>query len=182
MRGRHLVRYYSLRLTHNAGHKLYNMVLSPMQRLDEVLKIMYPPNNEVAKTFNRYQIKDKLEESKGRLKITNEEVTAISNQLSQIIDKLEDDGYIYYDKDVFKKDVELRGDDAMKNYMITFEGELFNLDGGYVTHAEKEKLRKRIQNLKDYLLIVGSCGAAIGTIGLLVWEIYKTFFLECSSL
>ena len=49
-------------------------------------------------------------------------------------------------------------------YYITFDGAKLIKDGGYAKASEKAKYQKKIQNLKDYLVIVGAWMAGIGTL------------------
>ena len=58
-------------------------------------------------------------------------------------------------------------------YYITFDGAKFITNGGYTTAFGKEKYQKRIQNLNNYLLIVGAWIAAFGSLGLLFSEYVK---------
>ena len=153
------------------------MALNPIQRLDEVLKIMQPKKNEAANTYNRREIHDELWKVPN---ITNEDVSETWNQLSQIINKLEKDGYIYHEN-VFR--------DEMKCYMITFEGELFNLYGGYsqelLDKAEKKANDERVatvsrrneQRLVDWTRRL-AYATIIAVLLLVSWELVKHYCLR----
>jgi hypothetical protein len=58
-------------------------------------------------------------------------------------------------------------------YYITFDGAKLIKDGGYTKASEKAKYQKKIQNLKDYLVIVGAWMAGTGSICLLYFEYVK---------
>jgi len=63
--------------------------------------------------------------------------------------------------------------DGVEKYYITFEGVKFIHNGGYVTAYKKETQKTRNQNLKDWLIILGSWMAGIGTILLFLVEFLK---------
>ena len=63
--------------------------------------------------------------------------------------------------------------DEVEKYYITFEGVKFIHNGGYVTAYKKETQKTRNQNLKDWLIILGSWMAGIGTILLFLVEFLK---------
>jgi len=92
------------------------------------------------------------------------------HDLRLIFDKLHKDGYL--DKAYHS----ITGDEQ---FSINFKGKFFSRkEGGYAANAEMEKRRKEIQNLKDWLLIVGSYLAGIGTVLLFVIELLKHFVWE----
>jgi hypothetical protein len=64
-------------------------------------------------------------------------------------------------------------------YQITFNGRFFREDdNGYGGTIGKVRLQKKIQNMKDCLLIFGTILAGVGSIALVSWEIYKEFCLH----
>lgn len=59
------------------------------------------------------------------------------------------------------------------------KGETFlKIDAGYEAIYEKGRNQKKTQNLKDWLLIVAGWIGGLGALSLVVWEIYKYFFLH----
>lgn len=44
--------------------------------------------------------------------------------------------------------------------------------------SKRNKYRDKIQNFKDYFLIIGTWLAGIGAIALVTWEIIKTFCID----
>jgi hypothetical protein len=58
-------------------------------------------------------------------------------------------------------------------YYITVEGEVLKNNGGYERLYKKESTRKFLLSLQQWSIAVGTVLAALGTIGLLVYEIYK---------
>jgi len=96
--------------------------------------------------------------------------THASHDIQLIFDKLHKDGYL----DKYSHFV--TGDPI---YSINFNGKFFSRkEGGYAAKAKTEKRRKRIQNLKDWLLIAGSYLAGIGTVLLFAVELLKHFVWE----
>ncbi len=86
-----------------------------------------------------------------------------------ILEKLERDKYIF----------------KMENntYHITSEGKIFWLKGGYLNSYQQDKfLFERQENDRmmgirnEKILSMGSVGAMIGAIGVLIWEIGKTLY------
>jgi hypothetical protein len=65
---------------------------------------------------------------------------------------------------------------------ITFDGIIFRRAGGYVKAQQRilrqEAIRIAKENnalKREFLIIIGTLGATIGTIGLLIWEIFKFY-------
>lgn len=61
------------------------------------------------------------------------------------------------------------------SFVITFNGDTFHTDGGYINLEKTDASKKRIQNLKDWLLIVGSLGAMTGALALAASEGIKLY-------
>lgn len=59
----------------------------------------------------------------------------------------------------------------------TYNGQMLVLNNDYVKLTETEEGRRKNQNLKDVLIIVGTLVAGLGAITLVIWEMYKTFCL-----
>ena len=162
------------------------MVLSPIQRLDEVLKIMNPPHDHEATTFRRVDIINILKTS---FEFTDKEADEISNQMPQILDKLTKDEYITFDLDKYNRDNEKLNGAAFKYYIITFDGELFNQAGGYrqksIDEAEekvnRERQMKRMES-NAVLLVVWTRRLAFATVIavllLISWELVKHYCLR----
>lgn len=85
-------------------------------------------------------------------------IPVMTSRLDLIIDKLQEDGYVNQNEMfVFKK----------------YNAEFFLQNNGYAGIIETVKRQKRNQSRKDWLLIVGSFLAGIGTLLLFGMEIYK---------
>jgi len=164
----------------------YYMVLSPIQRLDEVLKIMNPPHDHEATTFRRVDITNILKTS---FEFTDKEANEISNQMPQILDKLTKDEYITFDLDRYNRDNEKFGGAAFKYYIITFDGELFNQAGGYrqkfIDEAEEKVNQERQMERMEsnaVLLVVWTRRLAFATVIavllLISWELVKHYCLR----
>ncbi|HMH23098.1 MAG TPA: hypothetical protein VK563_15040 [Puia sp.] len=143
--------------------------LSPIQKLDIVLTAISvdPRFRSARETFDLIR-RPEIELSEIKL----------------ILDKLEKDRFATHDYN----------DDADRNirkkptpiYKISFEGKYFIIEkGGYLKRHQDQNLRRRkieIENsqnqLNQILLVIGAFGAAVGAIGLVVWEVYKYSHLE----
>ena len=103
-----------------------------------------------------------------------------SRDMHIVINQLKKDGYvdaIVYTKQQTQKDgIPLLADTEL--YFVTFSGAKLLHEGGYTTFYEKEVRQKKIQNLKDWLIIFGSWMAGIGTVFLFLVEIIKFFVLK----
>ncbi|OFX30870.1 MAG: hypothetical protein A2X08_13470 [Bacteroidetes bacterium GWA2_32_17] len=60
-----------------------------------------------------------------------------------------------------------------KSIYLTFEGKLFLSNGGYVKERYRMLQSEKMNELNQKVLSYGSIGAAIGTIGLLLFEWLK---------
>jgi hypothetical protein len=58
-------------------------------------------------------------------------------------------------------------------YSITFEGEVFLEQGGYISRSRKETILADLQSVQTWAI-------AVGTLGLLIWEIWKYTHNGCS--
>ena len=110
-------------------------------------------------------------------------------EIDDCLKKLHKDGYLYFmdnKKDNQKPDVAGETYHRGYNYLITFDGKLFLKNvGGYRKQKEiddlkieetKNDLETRRRN--DRRLVVGTFLVAVGAIGLIAWEVYKTFLVE----
>lgn len=68
------------------------------------------------------------------------------------------------------------------NYHASYEGIIFNLEGGYSQKAmDKARERERLETSekktvrRENMLMVGAWLAGIGTLGLLIWQFFQFF-------
>lgn len=65
------------------------------------------------------------------------------------------------------------------HYAITFDGRYFlESTGGYVDKATSNEVAEKIKNNREKMLSTGTVLLAIGTFLLVLWEIYKTYWIE----
>ena len=126
--------------------------------------------SSIIKDFeNRKSLRDITDEDK----IEHEKIISLSKfnlhptHVPLVWDKLERDGYITQIKDRNGVGETLR--------IPTIEGVIFSLKEGYRASHQSAVRNAKIAALHDVILSFGSVGAAIGTIGLLFWEIYKHY-------
>ena len=96
-----------------------------------------------------------------------------SNEVRAVLEKLKSDGFA------------LDTDGDRISYQISIDGRLFKEYGGYRQRKEDDDLKReeiRLKNRQDRLnqklLVIGAFGAAIGALGLVIWEIWKYFHLK----
>lgn len=141
--------------------------LSQFDKIDLVLSLFrsHISIQEVGET--KKTIQDKL--------LNEKHVNIEERLLIEILFKLEKDQYLrsVSDGHIRRNEIDYYADP--KIYTLTFEGELFLLSGSYNGGLKRNKIIETInakkQNLKsrnDYLLVVGSWLAGIGTIGLVL--------------
>jgi len=144
--------------------------LQTLYILDECLKVFISTENR-QRAFNIIQLQDEfLNRNPKLLKGWSKDLT------QEVIVKLIKDEFVRIDTDVYKNPPIFKGD--TEYFMITIEGIIFLEHKGYVKLFEKEKHQKKIQNLKDWLLIFGATLAGIGAVALVIWEIYKKYCLK----
>jgi hypothetical protein len=148
--------------------------ISPIQKLDTVLKIIavkYPTG--VGEQYFYKTLRSVFDEVKKL--IPNAELS----ELVMILNKLIKDEYAEMMKETAFGTI-----DEKEYYSITFEGKLFLQQGGYqIKEIEDKNNRMRMdelekrQNQNEQRLIklnrwvaIGSVGAAVGSIGILIWE------------
>ena len=104
------------------------------------------------------------------LKVEGEDFTA---ELYFILQKLVEDGY------VIEQNIP---QSTWPFFALTFNGAYFIRNkGGYITLYEMEIHRKKIQSLKDWMLICGTWLAGFGAVALVFWEMYiKGIFGQCN--
>ena len=96
-----------------------------------------------------------------------------------VIDKLVKDGHVISNE----KQVGFSGQPIM--YSISFEGKLFSKSGGYTQKEINENLAKEelrndlaLRKRNDHRLVLGTYLVAVAGLGLIIWEIYKHYFLH----
>lgn len=101
-------------------------------------------------------------------------------ELVQIIKKLQKDELISYGGEFPIDDVQ-----TSDCYVLTYDGELFISNGGYVYQSalerQKQDSTKRLERAarnNTLALSLGTGAIALGTIGLLIWEMVKFLCLE----
>jgi hypothetical protein len=111
-------------------------------------------------------------------------------EIDDCLKKLRKDEYLYFMRD--NKEVpfisDVVGEDYNRNlnYLITMDGKIFlKTIGGYQKRQElediknqeaKNDLETRMRN--DRRLVTATVLAGLAATGLIMWEIYKTFFVE----
>jgi hypothetical protein len=144
--------------------------LSPFEKLDYVLSLFYDEEEGKTKELFYTEIVFKVLEEDSDVDFDIDE-----GLLYEIIMKLVDDKFI----EIVNEDFTIQFDDlkgAFKpNMKMTFEGYTFYLSRGYVGKYEKENSERRKAKRNEMLLIAGTVLAAIGSLGLLVVEIYKLY-------
>jgi len=138
--------------------------LIPIKQLDETLRFLIDAKNPHALYV------EKIKSGIG-FQVEYEE-------LEEILDKLEDDGYV--------KRV-TTGSFSARIYQSTFSGRFFMAEqDGYMQkiqddYAERKRLEfEYLQNLTNQRwLKYGAIATAVGTCGLLLWEIGKEIYHHC---
>jgi hypothetical protein len=72
-----------------------------------------------------------------------------------------------------------------RHYSITFEGKLFNEQGGYGQRIKTDTLNAKnleidvaTRKRNEKLIVVGTWAVAFGAVALVIWEIYKHYCLH----
>ena len=146
-----------------------NMVKA-RQQLDILLKYMYDKREE-ARAVD-------IEEIKNDKKLL--EMGGNKSELERMVLKLRDDKMIqiypdYYRFEDGKQDIK-RG--MFTFCTITFDGRLFYEDGGYVRQQEIILKTESQKDRREKQLLYGTWAVAFGAVGLVIWEIIKTFWIE----
>lgn len=151
--------------------------LTPIHKLDEVLKILASNYGKAGIDFDSLYNK------------TKNIIVDDGNELQEILEKLFDDNFII----VFDRNSNVIKDIGAKEstlvrftfYKIKFEGRYFLKQGGYTIQEKSEGLKKqeiidgkalRIRN--DSRLIFGTYLVAAVGLGLIIWEMIKTFLID----
>lgn len=139
--------------------------ISPIELLDEVLIIF---NTTQYNSLHLIALSNLLKEK-------NIDIPQIL--LMDIVSKLEVDGFIKKSK---AETISVNGHviNDVPFYLITIEGEIFQLKNGYKGVNERTILEKAKDERRDWLMIRGTWVAGIGACLLVAWEIFKYFFLE----
>lgn len=148
-------------------------ILSSLEKLDYVLKFLSEErgNSSLSDIYRRLKIKNDNN-------IEGDELLRILNHLIQDSFATYED----YELDVSKYGLN-RCSDKMRRYSITFDGTLFFQQGGYYEKGRNEKMKNEILGIElrtkkrnEKLVVRGTLLAAIGTCGLLLWEIAKVIY------
>jgi hypothetical protein len=111
-------------------------------------------------------------------------------EIDDCLKKLHKDEYLYFMHDNKEQPVisDVIGETYNRdlNYLITFDGKIFiRIKGGYVKKQEMEDLEQQktkddlaLRKRNDHRLVTGTFLVAVGAIGLIVWEMIKTFWFE----
>lgn len=99
-----------------------------------------------------------------------------SGEIDLIMDKLRDDGYIDFvaGQKISKDTRASEGLEMRKNY----NGVIFRQNGGYVQKAINDALIENQKDFRERMLLYGTWAVAVGAIGLIIWEMIKTFCIE----
>ncbi len=130
----------------------------PIKTIDKVLNLLatdvaLKPHATVS------EIMDQLKRRYPELVLEHAIVDDFGSEVTAMVEKLVKDDYVMpIDSGSYER------------YKITFEGKFCNLRGGYGAAIEIAQHEKKIQNLKDFFLIIGTWIAGVGTISLVVWE------------
>lgn len=148
------------------------MSLTPIQKLDITLKMFAPKFDGSIKSYSYKDIQE----------ISKVDMNNYLNphEIERILEKLTEDKYIALDKvRMFTEKIPFAPDEIMFHYyFLTFNGETFIKEGGYKKSIEIIQYEKKIQNLKDWALIVGTWFAGFAALLLVSWEIYKHYCLH----
>lgn len=118
-----------------------------------------------------------------------EPVVSDANELHKILNHLHKDGFIQFEdrevevlKSLYSIDKEKQ---IIRYYFATFEGRLFNESGGYVSQLKRNRLKEIeiktdlfLRKRNDRRIVIGTILAGLGASGLVIWEMYKTFYLH----
>lgn len=140
------------------------MEISPNQKLNAVL-------------FQLVQFKYEWQTAKFYSELIRLEIMDTSN----ILEQLEEDKYAISKEEVWESSKTIKGTPTkIKKFKVTFKGELFNENGGYVQREadiilQRERLKIDAQRIADNenWLKRGAVGSAIFAGCLLTWEIVK---------
>lgn len=95
-------------------------------------------------------------------------------EIYMVLAKLIKDGYVRHNEKVIPESNILLSAD----YILTFEGKLFIESGGYVKEQETNAKNESRKDFRERQLLYGTWAVAFGAISLVLWEMYKTFYLE----
>jgi len=134
--------------------------MTPIQKLDFVFN-QFVSTDDIP-GYTRAMIEDGIKDNK---------IDIGNIQLIEILHKIKKDEYVR----VVKGDLVWRGVKHPETdfYVLTFEGELFKLSGGYTQQAIDTANAKRRAKLYECQLLWATAFAGIGATGILVWEIAK---------
>lgn len=133
--------------------------MSPIEKLDSVLNFI--ATSDFSTIAN--PVKNIHHEFERRKKVPIQ-----YSEFIKILNRLSKDGYL-------EKSI---GSNGANEYELTFDGQVFQQEGGYTKFFNDAKSENRIKKMKDWLLILGTWLTGIGALALVAWEIIKTFCLK----
>jgi hypothetical protein len=154
-------------------------VINGNKLLDDLLKIVCEGGEAPRKMFIQTgEISDRYEQRHGNI-----DVHLLDSALQRLkADNLISDNMKLYGKGVSESTlypitdaVEYENYNENEMWIALFDGFILVQNGGYKANAEKARNQKKIQNLRDWLLVLGSIAAAIGTIFLALTELVKHY-------
>ena len=151
--------------------------LSPIQQLDIILKFLSSDRGYAELSY----ILQRLEKDK------NFAVKFDGDDTIRILDKLYKDGYVdREDIPTGRNDIRTHQPELIRRYWISFEGKVFVETGGYEQKIKRDAIMidsaekfAKASRKNEHRLVIGTWAVAIGAIALVLWEMYKTFYLGC---
>ena len=145
--------------------------MSPIEILDSTLSYINKAYGENKKTYPK--------EFDEIFRFLNKADSSIDSYLARaVIAKLIKDGYV-------TEKIIRRNAQDITHYVLTFEGMAFLQSGGYnivlimnEQQREAQATAARISSQREIALLYWTAAVAVGAIGLVVWEMIKTFWIE----
>lgn len=135
--------------------------MDALEELDLVLYLFKPHTQD--RTLDWVAITERLGQ---------QEIKIANLRLREILFKLQKDGHVRLE-DVIAPDNSVVAGERMIFYALTFEGEWFQINGGYKEELNRKRKEEARQSLYQRLLILWTAVAAIGAIFLFVLEFVK---------
>jgi len=140
------------------------MPLTPNEQLDAVLKCL----SEASDSFDEetiFLLCNDLDSSNSISTASKTNFNVPRETVSEILRKLE--------KDEFLDAHKFSGLNSLSTYKINFEGRVFSQDGGYTGRFNRQTSAERISQSYERTLARGTFWIALGTLGLLAFELLK---------
>ncbi len=145
----------------------------PTEKLDRILQMFLPKKDGTASSYSYKEI---------QIIILGDKIDFNVNEVQLVINKLIKDGYINLDEHRAQREIQY-DEKGFRYYQITFKGEVFLQDGGY---TQKERIKEvNLKNLETEIKIrkrnekvtaISASLAAIGAIGYLLLELWRSIF------